>query len=116
MAQAPLKKCATPGCNQLIRGQAHCEAHAKRARAKTTDRFYLSTAWRKLRERYLQENPLCADCEAIGRAEPAYICDHVVERADDPSLELEWSNLRGLCLSHHNSKTARERVRRRRGG
>jgi hypothetical protein len=32
MALSPLKKCAEPGCRQLIRGSARCPEHTKTAR------------------------------------------------------------------------------------
>lgn len=120
MADAPLKKCATPGCRQLVRGVAHCPAHAKQANKRTsgsTDPFYQSRAWKNLRTAFIAANPLCRACEEIGRTEPGYIVDHIVERADDASRELDWDNLQTLCLSCHSRKTRREAgMRRRQGG
>lgn len=122
MAQAPLHKCAAPGCRTLVRGVSRCPKHAKEINKRSTTKnqaFYQSPAWKRLRAAYIAQHPLCAECEAMGRTEPANIIDHVIEMADDPSKALDWNNLRGLCTSHHNSKTARERVRRqqeRRGG
>lgn len=122
MAQAPLHKCANPPCRKLIRGSSRCPDCAKLINKRSTTKnqsFYQSPAWKRLRAAYIAAHPLCAECEAIGRTTPANIIDHVVEMEDDPSKALDWDNLRGLCTSHHNSKTARERVRRqqeRRGG
>ena len=117
MANAPLKKCAAPGCRKLIRGASRCPDCAKKINKRSTTKnqaFYQSAPWRSLREAFIAANPCCCECEKIGIAEPTYIVDHIVEMEDDPSLALEWSNLSPLCLSHHNSKTARERVRRQR--
>lgn len=88
LANAPLKKCAEPGCRQLIRGSARCEQHSNRPRTTPTDPFYASTAWRNLRDRFIQANPLCKPCEDAGRTTPSFIADHILERKDRPDLEL----------------------------
>jgi 5-methylcytosine-specific restriction protein A len=117
MADAPLHQCAEAGCRQLIRGASRCPAHAKEASKRTsgsTDPFYQSRAWKDLRNAFIAEHPLCAACEATGRTTPGFIVDHIIERADDPSLELEWSNLQTMCLSCHSRKTRIEAASRRR--
>lgn len=115
MAQAPLKIC--PGCRKKFTREARCPecAAVPRSREKRVDDFYVSAPWRRLRALHLQANPLCDECERHGLTEPAYVVDHIVERSDDPSRELDPDNLRSLCASCHNRKTANERVRRRRG-
>ncbi len=115
MALRALHQCPTPGCRTLTR-ESKCEkcAAIPRKRLTPVDRFYATTAWRKLRGRFIEANPLCVHCLEIDRTEPATHVDHVVERRDDPSRELDWENLQSLCLSCHSSKTRREAGRRRR--
>ena len=70
-------------------------------------RFLNGKPWVKLREAYKLANPLCHDCEARGRAEPARHVHHVQRRESRPDLALEWSNLMGLCKSCHSKRTKR---------
>ena len=67
-------------------------------------KFYNSRRWKSLRKQYIQRNPLCADCEAIGVYTPAENVHHVVERLEAPELAYEWSNLQSLCIPCHNRK------------
>jgi len=70
-------------------------------------RFYASAAWLRLRNAFLAENPLCADCTREGRDVAAEHVHHLKERKDHPELALEWSNLQALCQRCHNSKRKR---------
>ncbi len=112
MAQAPLHQCSR--CRKLVRGNCpHCAA-TPRTRTTPVDPFYRSTAWRKLRARFIASHPLCAHCEAAGRTTAATHVDHVLERRDRPDLELEWDNLAALCTSCHSRKTRIVAAKRRR--
>ena len=42
-------------------------------------RFYSGKKWRKLRDKYLKEHPLCERCAAVGRAEVAEHVHHKIE-------------------------------------
>ena len=66
--------------------------------------------WQKLRAAFLAANPLCLFCQRAGRATPAHHVDHIETIADRPELRLVWSNLRGLCESHHNQRTAQDQA------
>ena len=69
------------------------------------------------RKRFRSHHPLCAECERKGRVSEAVEIDHIIPLSkggtNDPS------NLQGLCLDHHQQKTARDKgykkVRRRIG-
>tara|TARA_R110000824_G_C15170848_1_gene672896 strand:- start:595 stop:936 length:342 start_codon:yes stop_codon:yes gene_type:complete len=76
--------------------------------------FYNSRAWRKLRQMFIAENPLCVWCEEEGLTKEAAIVDHIIEIKDGGDL-LDPSNLRSMCLPHHNQKTNWERAKRNRG-
>lgn len=57
-------------------------------------------------------NPICADPfgehEKAGEVTPAVDVDHIVPRSVDRSLELDISNLQGLCRRCHSRKTRKE--------
>jgi 5-methylcytosine-specific restriction protein A len=72
------------------------------------DPFYNSSAWRKNRTAFIQEHPLCVECEREGRVHPGSVVDHIQPRhfgGDDFS----WDNLQTLCKRHHDQKSATER-------
>jgi 5-methylcytosine-specific restriction protein A len=64
--------------------------------------------WRKARDVYLRNNPLCVECLSGGRAVSAVVVDHI--KPHRGNLEMFWDegNWQSLCVLHHNSKTARE--------
>jgi 5-methylcytosine-specific restriction protein A len=64
--------------------------------------------WRRARVAYLAQHPLCAACQAEGRAVPATVVDHVVPHRGDPDLFWDESNWAALCKRCHDAKTARE--------
>lgn len=51
----------------------------------------------------LSEQPLCPECQRVGRITPATEVDHI----DNDASNNERSNLVGLCKPHHSEKTAR---------
>lgn len=71
---------------------------------KATDKFYLSTPWRKLRAYVLAEDPLCYYCQHAGLRRLATIGDHFRPRRLFPELELVRENIKGSCDHHHNQK------------
>lgn len=119
MPRKPLKPCATPGCRELVRGNAHCPKHQEAAdqkraehlkrvhieynrRRDASDKFYKSTAWQACRARFKRAHPLCEECEKQGRVVEMEIVDHRVPLKEAPHLALDWSNLRSLCRACHN--------------
>ena len=64
-----------------------------------------SARWQKLRDHVLTLEPLCRECERVGRITPATDVDH---RNGDPS-DNSATNLQALCHACHSAKTARER-------
>jgi len=111
-----LKKfCPHRGCTTLVES-GRCDTHAidKQAARKQYDDnrpewhdMYNSTRWRKARIRYLREHPLCVECEKQGRLVPAKVVDHVTDHKGDYDLFWDVGNWQGMCIKHHNSKTAR---------
>lgn len=74
---------------------------------KEGNRFTSNRRWRKLRALYLADEPLCHDCERIGRVTPAVEVHHIISRRKRPDLAFDPTNLMGLCKPHHTARTAR---------
>lgn len=70
-------------------------------------------AWRRLRDRRIDAEPLCRHCSARGLVTPAVEVDHIKPKALDGKDE--WDNTQSLCKPCHVEKT-REDVRRIRRG
>jgi 5-methylcytosine-specific restriction enzyme A len=68
------------------------------------NKFYSGTAWRRCRSAYLDANPLCVDCRAIGLDVEATIPHHLEERLARPDLAYDWDNLIPLCSPCHTSR------------
>lgn len=87
----------------------------KKARKYTNDekrkarqKIYNSSKWKQLRIAKLQQQPLCEECERIGRITPAEHVHHSksfmkanteIELLD---LAYNYSNLMSLCAECHN--------------
>lgn len=118
MALRALRECAHVGCRELTR-ETRCERHKKErgrgtSRNRPGDPFYSSRAWRRKRAAKLARDPLCEECLARGLTKGAEHVDHTLDRRDRPDLAFADENLRSLCESCHNRKTARTMARRRR--
>lgn len=74
--------------------------------------FYKSAAWQSLRLKVLEEqNYECQECRELGYVRindtskhKTLDVDHVKEIETHPELALVPSNLRVLCIQHHNAK------------
>jgi len=76
---------------------------------KVADPFYSSAAWIALRDRVRREAH--GRCQVQGCTQRGAIVDHIVELKDG-GAPLDKSNCRLMCQSHHNHKSAAERVKR----
>ena len=63
--------------------------------------------WRLLRIAHLMSEPLCRDCQAIGRITAARDVHHIIKIRDDPDRRLDPTNLASLCTPCHSARTAR---------
>ena len=75
---------------------------------RTGGEFYNSGRWRKLRNRFIRENPICVECKNCGQIVEAQVVDHI-QPIKDGGAKLQMENLQSLCNFHHNQKTAREK-------
>jgi len=70
-------------------------------------------AWRKLRDRRMNTEPLCRHCTENGFVTPAVEVDHIKPKA--LGGEDTWENTQSLCKACHQDKTREDVKRIRRG-
>lgn len=113
MAILPLRKCPTPGCNNLSReGKCtECVVVSERERGNSNSRGY-NWSWRRARLMFLRRNPLCVDPFGIhakeNHIEPATLVDHIIPHKGDREKFWNKDNLQSLCASCHCRKTFSE--------
>jgi 5-methylcytosine-specific restriction protein A len=73
-------------------------------RKRERDAFYSGMTWRRLRQQFLIDNPLCLDCLAVDVLTPAKVAHHEEERLHRPDLSLDAANLTALCNSCHTKR------------
>jgi 5-methylcytosine-specific restriction endonuclease McrA len=85
----------------------------------TIDPFYQSSTWKRTKESFKRgfsilsngmrvSNKLCYDCmDKHNKPTPMHTVDHMTA-IQDGGDRTNHDNLRSLCLSHHNSKSAQE--------
>lgn len=61
--------------------------------------------WLRLRKRFIVAHPKCCEC-----GKPAQAVDHIKTVRERPDLRLVWDNLRSMCFSCHNRRTAYDQV------
>jgi 5-methylcytosine-specific restriction enzyme A len=69
---------------------------------------YHTHKWRQLSKRFLEDNPLCVQCQSEGRVEAASVTDHKI-RVKDGADFWDVSNYQPLCHKCHNRKRNKER-------
>lgn len=114
MSLRPKTICSYVGCQRTIDAGRFCQAHQKiadlREKARKNNHQSEFTKlynwdWRKFRDRYVKENPLCLHCLKEGKLTPTKDVDHIVPHQGDKDLFWLESNLQPLCKSHHSKKT-----------
>ena len=73
-------------------------------------KFYLSSAWRKVRKAVIEDQPLCCHCSIDSKPVLADVVDHVVPYEVDNSLGLDPDNLEPLCHKCHGKKSAQDKL------
>ena len=105
MPQKPKRPCAYPGCPNLS-DQQYCEVHRKAARQQY-DKYERSPmvnktygrAWKRIRDRYAAQHPLCEQCLKEGRYTPVEEVHHILPISKGGTHA--ESNLMSLCQSCH---------------
>jgi 5-methylcytosine-specific restriction enzyme A len=68
--------------------------------------------WKRLRDDYIADYPLCEHCERKGLTTIAREVDHIIEfEGLDDQKRLDRDNLQSLCRSCHAKKTAKDKRR-----
>ena len=106
MPRKPKHPCSYPGCPNLTDGQ-YCGEHRKIAR-RQYDRYErqpdvgkkYGRAWKRIRDRYVQEHPFCERCFEEGRMTPVEEVHHIIPVKEGGTHAKE--NLMSLCKSCHN--------------
>lgn len=106
MPRKPKRPCSTPGCPNLTDGQ-YCDDHRveerrrydKYQRSKDVNKKY-GRSWKRIRDRYAREHPLCQMCKADGRLTPTDEVHHILPVSQGGTHDR--SNLMSLCKSCHN--------------
>lgn len=81
------------------------DTQGRRLHANTS--FYQSQQWRRVRKKFLEGHPLCAECQRKGRVVAARVVDHITP-INDGGARFDFRNLQGLCDACHNRKSGRE--------
>lgn len=116
MPVAAPKPCRHPACSKLVTdGAGYCPEHkhernanryAGDNRGSRQERGY-GAAWDKLRRIILKRDcGLCQPCLKLGRTTEAKQVDHIVQKSDGGTDD--ESNLQGICIACHRTKTAAE--------
>lgn len=123
------KICSYPGCNTPVevddfdRSSPRCPAHPATHTPKKRyshhyhngKNIYHGYKWKKLRQAYIEHQPICEHCLRFDIYEPANMVDHVKE-VKDGGEPYDWNNLQSLCWSCHRRKTAAEAKKRNNSG
>lgn len=101
-------KCSVSGCFNARPCRQHAAKQQER-RGSAWSRGY-DNHWKRYREIFLRNHPLCRECAKDGKLAPATDVDHIksVRNGQDDPLFWEPSNHQPLCHRHHSQKTARE--------
>ena len=104
--QLPKKPCAYPGCPATIREGRYCPQHktiAGREYNKTQrspDHYKIyGRRWRKIRDLYISQHPVCERCLEAGRYVPVDEVHHIRPVTEGGSHDED--NLISLCRSCH---------------
>jgi len=101
----PKRPCQHPGCPNLT-DELYCPEHKKKAvvsynkyeRDPEINKTY-GRSWKRIRDRYIKQHPLCEMCQKEGRLTPVDEVHHIVPVSQGgKSVE---SNLMSLCHSCH---------------
>jgi 5-methylcytosine-specific restriction enzyme A len=106
-SHAVRRYCPVQNCPNRTNGGL-CPEHAnKKQHARfnyTWQRLYRRTAWKRLRERVLFEEPICGDCKRDGRITASQDVHHL-KRPTNETQFYERANLQALCRPCHSTRT-----------
>ena len=101
------RQCGHMGCPNLIEsGTRYCPEHKPQYNRRDNASHY-DRRWRSISKLYLSKNPLCAECEKVGRLTPATETHHIISVEAGGTDRDE--NLMAVCKSCHSRFTMGER-------
>jgi 5-methylcytosine-specific restriction protein A len=109
MPYKPKHHCAYPGCDRLAVREQYCAEHISKVREQYNkyerspdiNKKY-GRAWKRIRDRYVMEHPLCELCLKEGRLTPTDEVHHILPISQGGTHNR--GNLMSLCQSCHNKK------------
>ncbi|WP_445774211.1 HNH endonuclease [Shewanella sp.] len=121
-----MRTCTKSGCiTAHLNDNGYCDTHQQYYQSQVSERhkrynkdrpsrhsFYFTNTWKRLRDQYIREYPLCCHCDALGITKLATLVDHIVELQDDYSKRDDYLNLQSLCHACHNVKTGKAQQER----
>lgn len=108
MPYKPKRPCRYPGCDRLAVGDGpYCAEHQKAAdetykkfeRSPDINKTY-GRSWKRIRDRYVKQHPLCEQCLKEGRLMPVDEVHHLLPVSQGGKSTSD--NLMALCHSCHN--------------
>lgn len=100
-----MRFCLHPRCPKKV-DRGYCDDHR---RDKPSRNLLKTYKWQQLRKRWLNEHPLCHDCqhEEPSRVSVATEVHHIRAHRGDATLCFSWANLMSLCHTCHGIRTGR---------
>ena len=101
-----------PQINKLERKKKSQAPRKETDMRKLRQKAYQNKHWRSLRDLYIKEHPVCADCLGKGKVTPATSIHHIKSPFKNGevnmTLLLDYNNLVSLCTECHGIRHAEE--------
>ena len=78
----------------------------QRMRDPVSRALYRSKRWETERSAFLDDHPLCMECEGHSVIRPASVVDHIDRHGGDAAVFWDSGRWQALCVPCHNRKTA----------
>ena len=101
-----------PRINKIERKKKSQAPRKETDMRKLRQKAYQDAKWRKERDTFLKEHPLCDDCLAKGKVTPATSIHHLKSPFKNGEINwnllYDWDNLVSLCHECHGERHAEE--------
>lgn len=84
------------------------EQKPQEGRHNSNQKFYNSTAWRKVSKLKRQSKPICEVCRAVNMLNGSDVTDHIITVNEGGSAFDDRNHL-AMCHHHHNTKSGMEK-------
>lgn len=110
------RPCTHKGCRRLVRdGSGRCADHPREPWVRVIPvKRITGRRLQAMRASLFSRNPLCVECQKVGRVAPATQRDHIVPLAEGGADD--ETNEQGLCDECHETKSLAEALRARNKG